>query len=49
MTYPAAAGVKSSRQLAADLVDGAVKSLEMFGAEADHLRDLARYIIARTF
>ena len=49
MTYPAAAGIKTSRQLAADLVDGSVRSLEMFGAEAGHLRDLAQYIIARTF
>ena len=49
MTYPSVAGMKESKKRASELFDTAIDSLEMFGDRAQHLKDLAMYIIARTF
>ncbi len=49
MTYPYVAGIEESKKRAGELVDVAIESLEMFDEGADHLRDLAKYIVARAF
>lgn len=46
-TYPALIGLEESRQAARELVDQALGALEGFGAEADLLRWIARYIVER--
>lgn len=47
-TYPALLGMAGAKQKALDLHEQAVDSLGDFGAEADLLRDLSRYIIERS-
>jgi len=47
MTYPALFGIKESLEKADTLVNGALAELEPFGARADTLRDLARYLVER--
>ena len=47
-TYPALYGIDASRQKARDLVDGALSDISGFGAEAETLRELARFFINRT-
>ncbi|HJM82542.1 MAG TPA: farnesyl diphosphate synthase [Nitrospinota bacterium] len=49
LTYPAIAGVKQSKEQACSLVDGSIEALSIFGTSADHLRDLAKYTLTRTF
>ena len=49
VTYPSLMGVEDSRKLAARLIDRAIASLEILGADAVRLADLAKYVIARTF
>jgi len=49
MTYPLVVGIEAARKRATELTDSALEDLEIFGDEADHLRDLAKYIAARTF
>ena len=46
-TYPAVAGVEAAQSRAVALCDEALAALEGFGAEADGLRQLARYIVER--
>ena len=46
-TYPALFGVDESRRRARGLVDEAICSLELFGEEAEHLRELARFFVER--
>jgi geranylgeranyl pyrophosphate synthase len=46
-TYPAIAGVTAAQARALTLRDEAIAALEAFGAEADGLRQLARYIVER--
>lgn len=46
-TYPAIVGLKQSKEMAEDLVDQALKSLQMFDHLADPLRWIAQYIIRR--
>ncbi len=46
-TYPTFYGVEGARQLADDGVERAIARLSSFGAKADPLRELARYITAR--
>ena len=46
-TYPAVAGVAASRARAEALRDAALEALHDFGAEAQGLRNLARYIVDR--
>jgi geranylgeranyl pyrophosphate synthase len=47
-TYPAVVGMKKSRQLAKKLADEAVAQLQLFGPEADCLRQLAMVLLERT-
>lgn len=46
-TYPTFYGVEGAKQLAEDCVNRANSRLESFGAKADPLRELARYITSR--
>lgn len=46
-TYPTFFGVDGARRLANECVDRAIGRLSSFGAKADPLRDIARYITAR--
>ncbi len=47
-TYPAILGIEGSRNLARELLDDALQSLQGFGPQADPLREIARYIVERT-
>ena len=47
LTYPALFGVETSRIMAQDAVNAALKALQPFDANADPLRFLARYIVER--
>ena len=46
-TYVTLTSIDSARNLAAQTVDDAVGSLNIFGAEADFLRELVRYLLNR--
>jgi geranylgeranyl diphosphate synthase type II len=46
-TYPAVLGLEESKKRARELVDLAVGALNSFGAEADPLREIGRFIVAR--
>lgn len=46
-TYPALLGIEASGQLALAHRDAAIAALSMFGSEADALRALASYVVAR--
>ena len=46
-TYPGLIGLDAAREMAARLIDDALASLKVFGAEAGMLRAIARYIVAR--
>ncbi|HEY3346060.1 MAG TPA: farnesyl diphosphate synthase [Nitrospirota bacterium] len=46
-TYPALIGLEESKLRAKELADAAVDALSIFGAEADPLREIARYIVSR--
>ena len=48
-TYPALLGLEGARQRARDLRDMAFAALEPFGDEARPLRDIATYVIDRSF
>lgn len=47
-TYPSLMGTAGARDYLAQLLDSALASLEGFGSEADTLRDMAGYVVART-
>ena len=47
MTYPKVVGMSESKKIAKELVESALDSINSFGAEADPLRAIARYIIKR--
>jgi len=47
ITYPAVMGLDRSKELRSHLIEGAIKFLESFDREADPLREIARFIIAR--
>ncbi len=47
-TYPALLGVAGAREHLAALLSGAQTSLQSFGPEADPLRAMADYVVART-
>jgi len=47
VTYPSLIGIEASRQKAAALVTGASDALALFGAKADHLVQLAQFIVER--
>ena len=46
-TYPSLLGLEESKRRATELVQLAVESLKPYGPEADPLREIARFIIAR--
>jgi len=46
-TYPSVLGVEESKRRARELVERAVGALSSFGEEADPLREIARFIVAR--
>ncbi len=46
-TYPAVMGLAAAKKEAQAMMDEALRALEIFGAEADTLRDIARYIVQR--
>jgi len=46
-TYPLILGLKESKQLTANIVNNALKAIEIFDNKADPLRAVARYIIKR--
>jgi geranylgeranyl diphosphate synthase type II len=48
-TYPSLMGVEQARQYLAGLLRNALISLESFGSEADPLRAMADYVVARTY
>jgi geranylgeranyl diphosphate synthase type II len=47
MTYPRLYGVKESRTIARDLISEALAALDTFSADADPLREIARYLLKR--
>jgi geranylgeranyl diphosphate synthase, type II len=46
-TYPALMGLKAAKQKAAELVNQALRSLDIFDNKSDPLRAIARYVIER--
>ncbi len=46
-TYPAVMGLSAAKQEARAMMDEALGALEIFGAEADPLREIAKYIVSR--
>ncbi|MDD2309657.1 MAG: polyprenyl synthetase family protein [Desulfuromonadaceae bacterium] len=46
-TYPAVMGLAAAKEEAASMMDEALSALDAFGAEADPLREIARYIVQR--
>jgi geranylgeranyl diphosphate synthase type II len=48
-TYPSVVGLEESRRRAGELVERAVEVLNIFGAEADPLREIGRFIVTRNF
>jgi geranylgeranyl diphosphate synthase, type II len=46
-TYPSVVGLDESRRRAGELVERAVEALSLFGAEADPLREIGRFIATR--
>ena len=46
-TYPALFGLEESRQKAATLLQTASKAVDQFGARADSLKELARFLVER--
>lgn len=48
-TYPSLLGIEESRRRAKELVELAIEALSPFGPEADPLREIAYFIIAREY
>jgi farnesyl diphosphate synthase len=48
-TYPALLGLEEARQMAAELVEDAINTLQPFGEAAEPLRAIANYIIKRAY
>jgi geranylgeranyl diphosphate synthase type II len=46
-TYPGLLGLEESKRRAAELVERAIDALNPFGPQADPLREIARFIVAR--
>lgn len=46
-TYPAVIGLAAAKDEASAMMDEAMRALEVFGSEADPLREIARYIVQR--
>ena len=48
-TYPGCVGVEQSRRAAGKACDDAIAELHRFGTNVDDLRELARYVVSRSF
>ncbi|GBU09837.1 geranyltranstransferase [Gammaproteobacteria bacterium] len=48
-TYPSVLGFENAKQAAQDQVTAALEALAKFDERADHLRDIARYVINRKY
>ena len=48
-TYPSVVGLEESKRRAKELVEGALEALSDFGAEADPLRKIGRFIVERDY
>ena len=48
-TYPSLLGLEESKKRAKEMVELAVEALSPFGSEADPLREIARFIVAREY
>jgi len=48
-TYPSLIGLKQAKQMAQDLLQDALDSLQDFDEKADPLRDMAKYIVTREY
>jgi geranylgeranyl diphosphate synthase type II len=48
-TYPSLLGLEESKRRAKKLVESAIDALSPFGPEADPLREIARFVIAREY
>ncbi|MEK7990500.1 MAG: (2E,6E)-farnesyl diphosphate synthase [Thiotrichaceae bacterium] len=48
-TYPSLIGLKQAKQMADDLLQDALDSLQGFDEKAQPLRDMAKYIVTRTY
>jgi len=48
-TYPSVLGIEESKKRSKELVEMAVGALKPLGPEADPLREIARFIIAREY
>lgn len=48
-TYPSIVGIEESKKAMKDLVGEAIEGLTLFDHHADPLRELARYLISRTY
>jgi geranylgeranyl diphosphate synthase type II len=48
-TYPSVLGVEECKRIAKELGDWGVDALKQFGPEAEPLREIARFIIAREY
>ena len=46
-TYPAVMGLAAAKEEAQAMMDEALRALEIFGDEADPLREIAAYIVKR--
>jgi geranylgeranyl diphosphate synthase type II len=46
-TYPAAVGLEESRRIAREIADRAIRALDPFGAPAEDLRSLVRFVLDR--
>ena len=46
-TYPAVLGLEESKKRARELIDFAIEALSVFGEEAESLRKIGRFIVAR--
>jgi geranylgeranyl diphosphate synthase type II len=46
-TYPAVIGLSAAKEEAQAMMEEALRALEVFGAEAEPLREIARYIVQR--
>ena len=48
-TYPSVLGVEESKKRTRELVRLAVDALKLLGPEADPLREIARFVVAREY
>jgi farnesyl diphosphate synthase len=49
LTFVSLFGLEAARRRAREEADAAVAALEPFGPEADRLREVARFVVERTF